>query len=182
MLHLLATNWWVFVIRGALAILFGIAAFMVPGVTLAALVIMYGAYVLADGVIAAAAAFGSRTAGEGFLWTVFVVGVVGILAGLVTLFYPGLTALVLLYLIGAWHIVRGTFEIVAAIRLRRELQNEGWLILGGIASVAFGLFLYARPGAGAIALLWLIGAFAIAFGIIEILLAFRLKNSVSLRA
>ena len=182
MLHLLAKNWWVFVIRGILAILFGIGAFVVPGVTLAALVIMYGAYVLADGIIAAVAAFGSRRAGDGFPWSVFIVGVAGILAGLVTFIYPGLTALVLLYLIGAWHIVRGAFEIVTAIRLRQEIQGEGWLILGGIASVVFGLFLYARPGAGAVALLWLIGAFAIAFGIIEILLAFKLKKFAPLRA
>ena len=182
MLHLLSKNWWIFVVRGALAILFGIGAFVVPGVTLAALVIMYGAYVFADGVMAAAAAFGARKAGEGFPWPVFVVGVAGILAGLVTFVYPGVTALLLLYLIGAWHIVRGIFEIVTAIRLRREIQGEAWLILGGIASVVFGMFLYVRPGAGAVALLWLIGSFAIAFGIIEILLAFKLKKFAPLSA
>jgi uncharacterized membrane protein HdeD (DUF308 family) len=182
MLHVLASNWWVFVIRGVLAILFGIGAFVMPGVTLAVLVIMYGAYVLADGVIAAVAAFGARKAGDGFPWTVFVVGVAGVLAGLITSIYPGLTALVLLYLIAAWHVVRGVFEILAAIRLRKEIQGEGWLILGGIASVVFGLFLWVRPGAGAVALLWMIGAFAIMFGVIEILLAFKLKKFAPLRA
>jgi uncharacterized membrane protein HdeD (DUF308 family) len=181
MLHLLAANWWVFVVRGVLAILFGLGAFIVPGVTLAVLVIMYGAYVLADGVIAAVAAFGARKAGEEFPWLVFVIGLAGVLAGVVTFVYPGLTALVLLYLIAAWHIVRGVFEIMTAIRLRREIQGEGWLILGGIASVVFGMILYARPGAGAVALLWMIGAFAIAFGIIEILLAFKLKRFAPMR-
>ena len=182
MLGLLAKNWWVFVVRGVLAILFGLAAYAMPGVTLAALILLYGAYALADGVIAAFAAFGARKPDEAFPWPVLLVGVIGIAAGIVTFMYPGLTALVLLYLIAAWHIVRGVFEIVTAIRLRKEIRGEGWLILGGIASVVFGLFLYARPGAGAVALIWLIGAFAIVFGVIEILLAFKLKKLAPARA
>jgi len=90
--------------------------------------------------------------------------------------YPGLTALILLYFIAAWHIVRGVFEIVVAIRLRKEIEGEGWLIVAGVLSVLFGLFLYARPGAGALALLWLIGTFALVLGVILIALGFRLKS------
>jgi uncharacterized membrane protein HdeD (DUF308 family) len=172
----LAKNWWVFVVRGVLAILFGVGAFLMPGITLASLVLVYGAYALADGVMAAVAAFGRHRAGAAFPWSMLFIGLAGIVAGALTFLFPGLTALVLLYLIAAWHVVRGTFEIAAAIRLRKEIQGEGWLILAGTLSVLFGLFLYARPGAGALALIWAIGAFAIAFGIITMLLGFRLRR------
>jgi uncharacterized membrane protein HdeD (DUF308 family) len=143
---------------------------------LAALVMVYGAYALADGVVAAVGAFGRHRPGDAFPWSMLFIGLAGIVAGVLTFLYPGLTALVLLYLIAAWHVVRGTFEIAAAIRLRREIEGEGWLILAGVLSVLFGLFLYVRPGAGALALIWTIGAFAIAFGIITIVLGFKLRR------
>jgi uncharacterized membrane protein HdeD (DUF308 family) len=171
----LAKNWWVFLVRGVLAILFGIGAMVMPGVTLAGLVLLYGAYAFADGATAAVAAFTKRKAGEAFPWSVLIIGLAGIAAGVVTFMYPGLTALLLLYFIAAWHVVRGISEIVVAIRLRKEIQGEGWLIAGGVLSVLFGLFLYARPGAGAIALIWVIGSFAILFGIILIALGLKLK-------
>jgi uncharacterized membrane protein HdeD (DUF308 family) len=172
----LARNWWVFLVRGVLAILFGIGAMVMPGVTLAALVLLYGAYAFADGLIAAVAAFTKRKAGEAFPWSVLIIGLAGIAAGVVTFMYPGLTALLLLYFIAAWHVVRGISEIVVAIRLRKEIQGEGWLIAGGVLSVLFGLFLYVRPGAGAIALIWVIGSFATLFGVILIALGFKLKS------
>jgi uncharacterized membrane protein HdeD (DUF308 family) len=172
----LAKNWWVFLLRGVLAILFGLGAMVLPGITLAALVLLYGAYALADGVVAAIAAFTKRKAGEGFPWSVLVIGLAGIAAGVLTFMYPGLTALVLLYFIAAWHVVRGISEIVVAIRLRKDIKGEGWLIAGGVLSVLFGLFLYARPGAGAVARIWMIGAFAILFGIVLVALSFRLKG------
>jgi uncharacterized membrane protein HdeD (DUF308 family) len=176
MKEVLARNWWVFVVRGVLAVAFGVGAFALPGMTLKALVLVYGAYALADGVMAAVCAFGRHRPGDDFPWSMLFVGLAGIVAGVLTFFFPGLTALVLLYLIAAWHVVRGTFEIAAAIRLRKEIEGEGWLILAGALSVLFGLFLYVRPGAGALALVWTIGAFAIAFGLITLLLGFRLRK------
>ena len=172
----LAPYWWAFVLRGVVAILFAIGTFIAPGISLAALVLLYGAYSLADGVLASVAAFAKRSASEPFPWAVLLVGLAGIAAGILTFLYPGLTALILLYFIAAWHIVRGVFEIVVAIRLRKEIEGEGWLIAGGVLSVLFGLLLYARPGAGALALLWMIGGFALVLGVILIVLGFKLKG------
>jgi uncharacterized membrane protein HdeD (DUF308 family) len=176
MLERLAKNWWVFVLRGVLAILFGVCAMLMPKITLAVLILLYGAYALADGIVAAVAAFSRRAAGEGFPWSVLLIGLAGIGVGLLTIMYPGLTALLLLYFIAAWQIVRGVTEIVVAIKLRKQIQGEGWLIAGGVLSVLVGLFLWARPGAGALALVWVIGSFAILFGIILVALGFKLRR------
>jgi uncharacterized membrane protein HdeD (DUF308 family) len=175
-LEKLAPFWWAFVLRGVLAILFGIGTYIAPGISLAALVLLYGAYSLADGVVASIAAFAKRNAGEPFPWAVLFIGLAGIVAGVLTFMYPGLTALILLYFIAAWHVVRGIFEIVVALRLRNEIEGEGWLIAGGVLSVLFGLLLYVRPGAGALALLWMIGMFALLLGVILIALGFKLKG------
>jgi uncharacterized membrane protein HdeD (DUF308 family) len=175
MLQALARNWWAIVLRGVCAILFGLGAVLWPGITLAALVLLYGAYALLDGLFAVAASFAKRHAG-GFQWGVFLAGVAGIVVGVLTFIYPGLTALILLYFIAAWAIVRGVFEIVSAIRLRKELSNEWLLALSGVLSVALGVLLIAAPGAGALALLWWIGAFAIVFGALTVILGFRLKG------
>jgi uncharacterized membrane protein HdeD (DUF308 family) len=176
MLRRLAKNWWVFVFRGVLGILFGLGTFVVPGITLATLILLYGAYAASDGIVAMVAAFTQRRPGEAFPWSVLLIGVVGIVAGVMTFMYPGLTALVLLYFIAAWLIIRGISEIVVAIQLRKEIQGEGWLIAGGVLSVLFGMFLYASPGAGALAVLWTIGTFAILLGIIAIVLGFKLRR------
>jgi uncharacterized membrane protein HdeD (DUF308 family) len=172
----LAKNWWVFLLRGVLAILFGIGAILLPGITLAVLITLYGAYALADGVIAAVAAFTRSRAGEGFPWSLLLIGLAGIAIGILTFMYPGLTALVLLYFIAAWYVLRGMSEIVVAFRLRKEIQGEGWLMAAGALSVLFGLFLFIRPGAGALAVVWMIGAFAILFGVILVALGFKLKG------
>ena len=172
----LARFWWVLLLRGVLAVLFGIACFIAPGITLAVLVLLYGAYSLADGVLTAVAAFARRRANEGFPWMLLLIGLAGIAAGVITFLYPGLTALLLLYFIAAWHVVRGLFEIVVAVQLRKEIRGEGWLIAGGVLSVLFGLLLFARPGTGALALLWMIGFFALLLGVILIALGFRLKT------
>jgi len=176
MLRRLAKNWWVFVLRGVLGILFGLGTFVVPGITLATLILLYGAYAASDGIVAMVAAFTQRRPGEAFPWSVLLIGVVGIVAGVVTFMYPGLTALILLYFIAAWLIIRGISEIVVAIQLRKEIQGEGWLIAGGVLSVLFGMFFYASPGAGALAVLWTIGTFAILLGIIAIVLGFKLRR------
>jgi uncharacterized membrane protein HdeD (DUF308 family) len=166
-------HWWAFALRGVAAILFGLLAFILPGATLTVLVLLWGAYVLVDGVLALVSAF--RTDHD-HRWGLLLEGVVGVGAGLVTFLLPGLTALVLLYIIAAWALLTGVLELVAAVRLRKVIQNEWWLVLGGIASVLFGLVLLAAPGAGALAVVWLIGAYAIVFGILLIGLSLRLHS------
>jgi uncharacterized membrane protein HdeD (DUF308 family) len=175
MLQTLARNWWAIALRGLGAIIFGLAALLRPGITLAALVLLYGAYALADGILAVAWSFVKRQPGA-FPWSVFLAGLAGIAAGALTLIFPGLTALVLLYFIAAWAIVRGLSEIFAAIRLRKELEGEWLLALSGVLSVALGLLLVAAPGAGALALLQWIGAFAVVFGVVTVVLGFRLRR------
>jgi uncharacterized membrane protein HdeD (DUF308 family) len=175
MLETLARNWWVIVLRGVGAVLFGLLAFYWPGLTLAALVLLYGAYALVDGALAVAWALVGRHPGP-FPWGVLLSGLAGVGMGLLTLAWPGVTALALLYLIAAWAIVRGVFEIVAAIQLRRELDHEWLLVASGALSVLFGILLVVAPGAGALALLWSIAIAVIALGLFMILLGVRLKG------
>jgi uncharacterized membrane protein HdeD (DUF308 family) len=171
----LARNWWVFLIRGIAAILFGIGAFVWPGITIAVLVLMFGAYALVDGIFAIIAGISARQETERW-WMMILAGIAGIITGVLTFLWPGITALVLLYFIAAWAVVMGIFEIAAAIRLRKEIEGEFWLILGGIASVIFGVLLVIMPGAGALASIWIIGIYAIIFGITLVILAFRLRG------
>jgi uncharacterized membrane protein HdeD (DUF308 family) len=173
MLAELARHWWVFLVRGIFAVLFGLAAFFWPGLTLWALVILYGAYAIADGV--AALVFGFGTRGHGF-WPMLLFGLLGIGAGIVAFAWPGITALALLYLIAAWSVVRGVFEIATAIRLRKAIENEWLLGLAGVMSILFGIALAVWPGAGLLALVWLIGAAAFVIGLSLIALAFRLRS------
>jgi uncharacterized membrane protein HdeD (DUF308 family) len=166
-------HWWAFALRGVAAIIFGILAFAWPGVTLAVLVLFWGAYALVDGILALVAAF--RT-GHDHRWALLIEGVVGIGAGVATFLWPGLTALVLVYIIAFWALVTGVLEIMAAFRLRKVIQNEWWLVLSGALSVVFGIVLVAAPGAGALALVWVIGAYAVLFGIVLLALGFRLRT------
>ena len=175
MLHALAKAWWLVLLRGLLSIVFGVLAFIWPAITLFALVVLYGAFALADGVVALIGAFTGRLKPLPTWWLVLV-GLAGIGAGIVTLLWPGITAIVLVMFIGAWALVHGIFEIVGAIQLRKEIDNEWWLILGGVLSVVFGLLVLLAPGPGALGLIWAIGAYSIAFGITWIMLAFRLRK------
>jgi len=174
LLHALVKNWWLFLIRGIAAIAFGVLAFMWPGLTLATLVLLYGAFALVDGVAAVIAAI--RGGVPAPRWWLALVGLCGIIVGVLTFAWPGITALVLLVFIAAWAIVMGLFEIVGAIRLRKEIDNEWMLILGGAVSVLFGILLLVQPGAGALALVWIIAFYAILFGILNIAFAFRLHG------
>jgi uncharacterized membrane protein HdeD (DUF308 family) len=170
----LARNWWLLALRGAAAIVFGILAFVTPGLTLAVLVLLFGAYALVDGIANIIAVFRRREEEQPW-WALLVEGIVSVAAGIVAFAWPGLTALALVYLIGAWAIITGVIEIVAAIRLRQEIQGEAWLILSGAFSVVFGLLVTFAPGAGALAVVLYIGAYAIVFGALLLALAFRLR-------
>lgn len=170
-----AKNWWVLLIRGIAALAFGILAFVLPGITLLTLVTLYAIYALVDGVLSLVAAYQHRP-GSGPTWWLVFSGVLGIAAGLVTLLWPGVTALLLILFIGAWSLVRGVVEIVGAIQLRKEIDNEWMLILSGAISVLFGAAVMIAPGAGALALVWLIGIYAVLFGILMIALSLRLKK------
>jgi uncharacterized membrane protein HdeD (DUF308 family) len=174
-LDTLAKSWWLVLLRGIAAIVFGVLAFIWPGLTLLTLVILYGAYALVDGVITLIAAF-SGGAKPVPTWWLIVVGLAGVVAGIVTFLWPGITALVLIVFIGAWAIVHGIFEIIGAIRLRKEIDNEWWLILAGALSVIFGVIVLAAPGAGALGLIWVIGGYSIAFGILLVGLSLRLRK------
>jgi uncharacterized membrane protein HdeD (DUF308 family) len=180
MLHALARNWWLLLLRGIFAILFGVLTFLWPGLTLITLVLLYGAYALVDGAFALAAAImGGAPAPR---WWLAIVGLLGIVVGLITLVMPGITALVLLYFIAFWAIAIGAMQIAGAIRLRKEIDNEWMLIASGIVSVLFGLILVVQPGAGALGLLFVIGIFAILHGVLLVSLAFRLRGHSHLTA
>lgn len=175
MITTLSQNWWVLALRGIAAILFGIGAFVWPGVTLAVLVLLFGAYAVVDGLFAIITGITTRQEQQRW-WMMVLVGIVGILSGVLSLLWPGMTALVLLYFIAAWSIVTGILQVAAAIRLRKEIEDEWWLILAGIASVIFGILLVSLPGAGALALIWLIGSYALFYGLLLLVLGFRLRG------
>jgi uncharacterized membrane protein HdeD (DUF308 family) len=171
----LARNWWVLVVRGVLAVVFGILAFVLPGATVAALVILFGAFMLVDGLFALVSAW--RRADRRTSWWPFVLeGLSGIAIGVITFLWPGVTAFALLYLIAAWAFVTGVFEIVAAIRLRKEIRGELVLALIGLASIIFAVLVILFPGEGAVAIVWAIGAYAVVFGILLIVLGLRLRR------
>jgi uncharacterized membrane protein HdeD (DUF308 family) len=178
MLHALAKNWWLLLLRGIAAIIFGLLAFAWPGLTLLTLILFYGAFALVDGVLAIVAAITGGVPGS--RWWLAIVGLLGIAAGLLTFLTPGLTALVLLFFIAGWAIVTGVFEIIGAIKLRKEIDNEWLLILSGIISVLFGVGVMLAPGAGALALVWVIGAYSVVMGVIFVALAFRLRKHTHL--
>jgi uncharacterized membrane protein HdeD (DUF308 family) len=166
-------HWWVVALRGLAAIIFGLLAFIWPGITLAVLILFYGAYALVDGVLALYVAIQSR--GQG-VWALVLEGILGIGAGLIAFFWPAITALALLYLIAAWAILSGLVEVVAAVRLRQVITNEWAFILSGVLSVVFGLLLVVQPGAGALTLVWLIGLYAVLFGVGLLAFAWRLRG------
>jgi uncharacterized membrane protein HdeD (DUF308 family) len=168
-------NWWLLALRGLIAVVFGVLAFMWPGATLLTLVWLFGAFALVNGILSLILA-AKTPKGYPKVGSLILGGLLGILAGLLTFVMPGITALGLLILIAAWAIVTGVMEIVAAVRLRKVITNEWLLVLAGIASVAFGFILLFQPGVGALALIWWIAAWAVVFGILLMILAFRMRN------
>ena len=171
----LARNWWAIALRGLCALLFGAAIFAWPAISLFALVLMFGVYALLDGVCTMVSTVRSDKR-EKRWWLFLLQGIAGIIVGIMTFIWPGITALALLYIIAAWAIVTGIFEVVAAVQLRKEIEGEWLLGLSGIASVVFGALLVGFPGAGALAVLWIIGAYSILIGILLMFLAFRLRQ------
>jgi uncharacterized membrane protein HdeD (DUF308 family) len=174
----LASHWWVLVLRGVAAVVFGVLALLYPPGAIAALVVLFGAYAIVDGIFNIVAAVRTPRGGERWGWLLFE-GIISVVAGLVTLFWPGPTALALVLLIGAWSLVTGIAEIAAAIRLRKTIEGEWLLGLSGVLSIAFGILVFIAPGAGAVAIAIWIGAYAIAFGALLIALGVKLRSWAS---
>jgi uncharacterized membrane protein HdeD (DUF308 family) len=172
---LLVRNWWAVGLRGLAAVIFGILTLIVPSITLIVLIAFFGAYALIDGVLAVYLALRGREHNPQWGW-LLVGGIAGILIGILTFRWPGVTALALLALIAAWAIVTGIGEILVAIELRRVLTDEWLLLLGGAASVVFGLLLIIFPSTGALALVVVIGIYATIYGLLLGGLAWRLRG------
>lgn len=176
MLDLLARNWWLFAIRGLAAIAFGILAFIWPLSTAVVLALLFGAYALVDGISLLASLVRGDAEARRHAWAVGIMGVIGIVAAIVAFVLPGLTAISLAYLVAIWAIALGVFQVVAAFRLRREIEGELWMAIGGILAIAFGAYIAILPGAGLISLVWLVGFWAVVFGISSLVLAWRLRG------
>lgn len=171
----LAHNWWVLLLRGVVAVIFGLLVFARPGPSLSVLLLLFGAFAMADGLLGTWTAITHREDHENWI-LLLIGGLVGIGIGALTLFYPGITALGLLFYIAIWAMTTGVIEIVAAIRLRKQIQGEWRLVAAGLLSVGLGTLLIVQPGAGVLGLLWLIASFALVFGLSLIALSFKLKD------
>jgi uncharacterized membrane protein HdeD (DUF308 family) len=174
MIHELSRNWGWIALRGVLALLFGVVALASPASAFAAIVLVFGAYAFVDGLFALVALF--RGGAKERFWVLVLEAIVGIGIGILTFTRPAATALGLLYYVGIWSILTGIFEVIAAIRLRKEITGEFWLGLAGVLSIAFGLLLFAVPGGAALALTIWIGVYSIFFGLTLLMLAFRLRR------
>ena len=178
MVHVLARNWRALLIRGIAAVIFGILAFAWPGATLFVICILFGAYAFVDGVFAIVAAVRAAQAHERW-WPFVIEGIVGLAIAAVTFYDISITFLALYFTVAVWAFVTGIIEIAAGIQLRKSIANEFLLILAGLASIVFGIFMFWHPIAATIAIVWIIATYAIVFGIIMIALAFRLRGHSS---
>ena len=175
MLSNISSNWWLLALRGALAVIFGVAAFVWPGLTFEVLVLLFGAYAFIDGVIMFS--FGLMAAGDKQQWWPMVLGgIIGIAVGVLTFAQPAAMALALVYVVGAWAIVTGLLEIVAAIRLRDVISNEWLMGVSAGLSILFGALVLYQPNAGALTLVWLFGLYAILAGVSQISLGLRVRR------
>ena len=171
----LTRNWWLVVLRGVMSILFGLTAIFWPGLTFLVLVLMFGIYAMADGVFAMLTGVVSSKYSPRW-WVFLLEGVIGFAAGLIVILRPGLTAFALIAVIAAWAILTGILEIAAAIRLRREITNEWMLAFAGFVSIVLGVLLFFQPAAGGLVITLMIGSYALIFGIVLIILGFRLRK------
>ncbi len=174
LLRTLAQKWWLLLLRGLAAIAFGLITLAWPGVTMLSLILVYGIYAVADGVIALMAACTGGTIAP--RWWLVLSGLLGLVAGGLALTYPGLTAVVLVTLIGAWCILHGLFEVIGAVQLRKQIDHEWMLILSGVLSIFFGMLILAAPLAGAVVLLWWIAAYALVVGVLLVGFSLRLRR------
>jgi uncharacterized membrane protein HdeD (DUF308 family) len=174
MLNLMVSKWWLFAVRGVLAILFGVLAFVRPDVTLVALVGLFGIYALADGFLGFAGAF--ALTGSRYFWWLLLEGIAGVTAGVFTFEMPGVTALSLLLLLGIWLVFSGIFRIVSAIELRKQMDNEWLYILSGVFSVIAGALTFCGPLQSAISWVWVIGVYAVLFGLMSLSLGVKLRK------
>lgn len=175
MIRMFSRNWWTFLGRGLFAILFGTLALALPELTLIVMIWMFGGYIIADGLFQIVYAITRRKEFQRW-WLLLLEGIFSLALGVITFVWPGITGIALFMMIVAWAIVTGVLEIAAAIQLRRILENEWLLAFSGILSILLGIAMLVWPGASVLALAWMIGIYAIAFGITLILLGFRLKN------
>ncbi len=174
MVHVLARNWWALLIRGIAAVIFGILAFLWPGITLVVIGVLFGAYAFVDGVFAIVAAVRAAQSHERW-WPFVLEGIVGFVIAAITFYDVGITLFALYITIAAWALITGILEIVAAIQLRKAIANEWLLILAGICSILFSILMIWHPGVAALAIIWIIAAYAIVFGIMMIALSLRLR-------
>jgi uncharacterized membrane protein HdeD (DUF308 family) len=172
--ELLSRYWWLTLLRGLLWIVFGVFVLSAPGISLVSLTLALGVVMFVDGVVNISNAVSGRRDHDDW-WVLLLTGLAGIGVGVLTFYNPAATAIAVVFYLAIWAIAAGLLEIVAAVRLRRQIQGEIWLILAGLASVVFGVLLIARPAAGALTVLWLISAYGIVFGVFLLLLAFRVK-------
>lgn len=175
MKSLLCLSWRYLIIRGLAALAFGLAAMAWPGLTLALLILMFGAFVLLDGLLALVSGFQHKDLDPQW-WVIALQGLTGVVIGIMTFAWPAATGMVILLLIAAWALLTGTLQVVTALRLRQEIQGEWFYVLSGAVSIIFGLLLVARPGAGAMAVITVIGFFAILAGILQLTLGFKLRG------
>jgi uncharacterized membrane protein HdeD (DUF308 family) len=175
--EILSRYWWMTVLRGLFWILFGVVILARPGISLLSLTLALGIVIFADGILNVMNAFAGRKVHEDW-WVLLLVGLTGIGIGALTFYSPQTTALALVFYVAIWAIATGLLQITAAIRLRRQLAGEVWWILAGIASVIFGVLLIVQPAAGALTLLWLFAVYAIAFGVLLVLLALRVRSGI----
>lgn len=173
LMSVLARNWWAFVLRGVLAVLFGILALLVPGATMLSLVFLFAAYALVDGIFAIAGAVMAATAHE--RWGLLVLeGVVDIAAAAASMLWPGLTVVVFVLLVAAWALMTGGLLLASSLKMDAD-HGRWWMALGGVVSILYGAALVIAPLIGALVLTWWIGAYALFFGIAMLVLAFRLR-------
>lgn len=167
--------WWVILLRGVLAIVFGVIALVSPGITLFWLIFLFGAYAIGDGALEIWSGIRNRATNDRW-WVDILIGLAGIVAGILVISWPDLSALAVMFFIAAWMVIIGVLQIVYAIRVRKEISNEWWIILSGALSVVLGIWFFAFPGDGAVSLVWLIGLYAVFFGVLLVLFAFRARK------
>jgi uncharacterized membrane protein HdeD (DUF308 family) len=175
LVDLLSENWWMVLIRGGAALIFGLLTWFYPFISILIMVMFFGVYALIDGVLGVVIAIKGRRTHQDW-WLMLIWGMVSILAGIMTFFVPSITWLVLIIFIAIWSLVSGILQIIAAIRLRKSIHGEAWMIVAGVLSVLVGIILFVNPVQGGIALTWVMGVYAALFGVMNIALAFRLHR------